>query len=70
MAHQYGYASNSDQKRQGEANGQPLGSQEENLRQSDEDRDGCHHDCGDTRWHTLLGPEQETVVDQEDQQRE
>ncbi len=57
-------------RRECEADGEPLGSQEQNLRQRHEHRDCGHHDRGDAGRHALLGPEQEAVVEDEDQKRE
>ena len=67
---EHSYAAEADQQREGEANGESLGVKEKNLGQRHEDRNGREHDGGDARWHALFGPEEEAVVDEEDQQGE
>lgn len=47
-----------------------LGSEEHDLRQCHECGDRSHHDGGEAGGHALLGPEQESIVDDEDQNSE
>ena len=67
-AHQDGDSSKTDQKSQCQANGEFLGPQNNDLRERHERGDGGEHDRGDAGRHALLGPEQEPVVEDEDQQ--
>ncbi len=69
-AHEHSHSAYADQQRKGETDGEPLGSQEEDLRQRHEYGDRSHHDGGEAGGHALLGPEQQSVVDDEDQNSE
>ena len=69
-AHQHGHSANPDQERKGQADGEPLRSQENDFRQRHEHRDRGHHDRGNAGRHALLGPEQQSIVEDEDQNSE
>ena len=60
---------NADQERQCQAKSDPLGAQKNDFRERHKHRDDGQHDGGNARRHTLLGPEQQSVVEDEDEHR-
>ena len=69
-AHQDSNTGEADQQRQSEAQGEFLRAQDEDFGQGHEDGNGGHHDGSDARGNTLLGPEEQAVVEDEDEKAE
>ena len=70
MGHEHGDAKDADQKRDDEAEREALGAQENNFGERHEDGNGGEHDGGDSRGNALLGPEEQAVIENEDDQAE
>ena len=69
MIDECGYTTESDGERKGEAEGEALRAQQDNLREGCESWDGSEHDGGNTGSYALLGPEQEAVIADEKEHR-
>ena len=54
---------------EGQAKGEALRAENENLRQRHETGNGGQNNRGDARGNALLGPEEEAVVDDKDEER-
>src|SRR5579872_569935 len=61
-----GHTQNSDKQSDAETKSQLLGAENDDLQQSHEDGNAGQHHSGDARRHSLFGPEEATVVEDED----
>src|SRR5580698_9526809 len=66
-ADQDGYSGKTYHKRDSQARGEPLRAQDENLSERGEDRNGGEHDRSNPGGDALLGPEDQSVIHQEDE---
>ena len=67
--HQHGHPAEADGECESEADGESLRPQKENFGEGHEDGDGRQHNRGNSRGHAPLRPEQQPVVQHEDQHR-
>ena len=70
VAHQNCHSASADQQRQGQTDGESLGSQKTDFPERHKRGSGGHHDRGNAGRNALLSPIHQAIVENKEQNRE